>query len=217
VGGTLLRAPQLATHRPLFPPWYVAAMRPRPRAHAVRDSPTYVDCGARATQGCCLPTCARSSPGCVGGDSAPGAPASHTTIHVPTVLCACHASPAPPARFPPLSYVCRLRGEGRAWVLPPNMCPLPVCVCGWGLCPAPASHTPAHVPAVLCACDASPAPPARFPPLYYVYRLRCEGGIGVLPISMCPLQPWVRACVGTLPWASQLATRPPCSHRGVCL
>ena len=115
-------------------PWCVRGMCPRPHLHAVRDSHVHVDHGARAGQGCCLPTCARSSPGCVGGDYALGVPASHTPTHVPTVVCACDASPAPPARCPPLSYVYRLRGEGGKGVLPTNMWPLLPWVCGWAFC-----------------------------------------------------------------------------------
>ena len=63
---------------PTLPPLCAPAMRPRPRTHAFCHSPMYVDCGARAGKGCCLPTCAHYCPGCVGGDSAAGTTTSHT-------------------------------------------------------------------------------------------------------------------------------------------
>ncbi|MFN9979426.1 MAG: hypothetical protein ACK53Y_05910, partial [bacterium] len=49
-----------------FPPRCVRAMRPRPHPHAVRDSPMYVDCGTRAGQGGCVPTCDHSGPASAG-------------------------------------------------------------------------------------------------------------------------------------------------------
>jgi hypothetical protein len=68
----------LSCGRPTPPrshPRYARIMCPRPNLHAVRDSPMYLDHGTRAGQGCCLPTCAPFSPGCVGGgNSAAGSP-----------------------------------------------------------------------------------------------------------------------------------------------
>jgi hypothetical protein len=69
----------------------------------------------------------------VGGESTPQPPTTLRT-HAPTVMCDHHASPAPYACCPPLSYVFRLRGEGGKGVLPTNMWPLLPWVCGWAFC-----------------------------------------------------------------------------------
>jgi hypothetical protein len=193
VGGE--SAPQPPTTPPTLPPRYVLTMRPRRHPHAVRHSHMYVDCGARPKQGCCPPTCARSSPGCVWVLCC-GRPTLHPTTPANNVkICAWHVSLAPPARCPPLSCVCRWQGGGWAGVLPANMCLLQPWVCGWvGLCLGPGartSHTPTHVPTVVYAYHASLAPPACCPPLSYVFGLWGEGGAGVLPPSIAPVQPWV--------------------------
>jgi hypothetical protein len=60
-------SPATQAPHPATPPRCVPGRRPRPHPHAVRDSSVYVDCRARAGQGCCTPTCDHSSPGCVGG------------------------------------------------------------------------------------------------------------------------------------------------------
>jgi hypothetical protein len=135
--GTLLR-----THQPMFPPWRVRGMCPWPHTHAVRHSLMCIDCGARAGKGCYLPTCARSSPGCVWvGSLLRSHQPPHPTL-APTAVCACHASSAPSARCPPLSYVCRLRGEAEAGVLPGNMRPFQPWVCLGTLLRAPLPSTP---------------------------------------------------------------------------
>ena len=62
VGGWGLRRASQPPHSPTTPPRCVPGMRPRPHPHAVRDSPMYADCGARAGKGGCVPTCDHSSP-----------------------------------------------------------------------------------------------------------------------------------------------------------
>ena len=65
--GTVLRAPQLATHAHTLPPWWVPAMRHWPHPHTVRHSPMRIDCGAWAEKVCCLPAFSHCSPVCVHG------------------------------------------------------------------------------------------------------------------------------------------------------
>ena len=135
------------------------------------------------------------------GDSAAGAPTLYPTT--PAKVCAWHVSPAPHARCARLSYgVYRRAGTRQGYCVPTCVRSSP----GVWVGADTAADTPTHVPTMACAWNVSLAPHARCPPLPHVYRLQGEGGKGVLPPNMCPLQPWV--CVGGES-APQPPTTPP--------
>ena len=103
--GSLVRAPELATHEPMFLPWFVPAMRPWSQAHAVRKSTMCRDCGARAGQGCYLPAWPQYSLGCVGWDCAVGTLTSTAPTHAPAKVCVWHV-PLGPTRTPSATPLC---------------------------------------------------------------------------------------------------------------
>ncbi len=140
--GILLWAPQLASLRPCSHR-SVAAMHPRPHLRAVRDCPMYLDCGARARQGWCPLTCARSSPGCVcvGGESAPKPPTMPPTL---PPLCVPAMRPRPRThafRHSPMYLDCGARAE-QGWYLPACAHYSP----WWGLCCRPPPSHPHTLP-----------------------------------------------------------------------
>ena len=136
--GTLLRAPPPST--PPLPPRCVRGMCPRPHTHAVHDSPMVCTAGRGLDRG----TASQHVPAPALGVCGWGvcSPATNHPTHAPPAVCAYHASSAPSARCPPLSYVCRLRGEAEAGVLPANMCPFQPWVCVGTLLRAPLPSTP---------------------------------------------------------------------------
>ena len=103
--GSPVRAPELATHEPMFLPWFVPAMRPWSQAHAVRKSTMCRDCGARAGQGCYLPAWPQYSLGCVGWDCAAGTLTSNAPTHAPAKVCVWHV-PLGPTRTPSATPLC---------------------------------------------------------------------------------------------------------------
>ena len=169
VGGE--SAPQPPTTPPTLPPRYVPTMRPRRHPHAIRHSHMYVDCGARPKQGCCPPTCARSSPGCVWGlcCGRPYPPPRHSRQECQNVCVACVPDPT---RTLSATLLCMLMagwGLGRGVACQHVPAPaLGVWVGGVSGAGTRTSHTRTHVPTVVCACHASLVPSACCPQVYYV-------------------------------------------------